>query len=149
MPFPNLVFRWGQESCTVGCWVECGGPWCPVCPGDSSPQTQGEATSEDKQVVCAKTTNTTGRPCLRTEPRSSPQAAGCATQPVHLGAGDHRTTGHSQAQLPALIGPQRSRPTLGVPFTRNSMVPVVAAAAWGSPGRHADAGSRLRNSCSD
>ena len=55
--------------------------------------------SDDKQVVCAETTSTIGRSCLRAEPRSSLlKRLGCATQLGNLGAGeDHRTTGCGQA----------------------------------------------------
>ena len=104
--------------------------------------------SDGEQLVHVKPTNTTGlgRPQSWTEEQPS-QGAGCDTRLIH--PGDHRHTGHGLAQLPALISPPLSRPTCGLLLARNPVVVAAAAAAWGGPGRPADAGSRLRNSCSN
>lgn len=62
----------------------------------------GKVTSDGEQVACAKPTNTLGQagPASELSQEQPSQAAGHATELVHLG--DHRPTGHSQAQLPAL-----------------------------------------------
>lgn len=82
--------------------------------------------SDSEQVVCAKTTNTTGRPCLRVEPRSS--LLKLLAMPLCWSTWQQKTTGPL-----ATISPQLPRPTLGLLLTRNSVVVVVAAAAWGWP----------------
>lgn len=106
--------------------------------------------SDGEQVAWAKPTNTLGQagPASELSHEQPSQAAGHATQLVHLG--EHRTPGHSQAQLPALPDqPSLPRPTLELLLTRNFVGVVAAAAAWGGPGRPTASGIRLRNSCSN
>ena len=80
--------------------------------------------SDDKQVVWAKTTNTAGRPCLRTEPRSSPLKL--LAVPLSWSTWELETTGPLATVRPSSRprsalsspGPHWGSCSLGIPWFR-------------------------------